>query len=454
MVTEIDEGRGLVKTTWQMVRKRVAKVEPRFAQIVDEINPDATFPLYLAYYPYGALKGDTESTFLPTPNGSFYRLTDPNAPKEIVKQLGYGKDSAPLAMLLEKNLELFIDLKEEKLSIPKAIYTPGAIFPFARILSRKSPRVYAPNGVLTLTSGVRSTFLLPNIGCSTHHGALQRDFNVSVAPPKTLYDEWHVFKEIAQSPHADCHWRACLLYFSHKWLDKFSKDKSWLPLKLYLHELGWQQSEYQRNHFYYDVIFSMLQKKRNLKPNPYLVDTARHLFTIAMGAAPGYQPLTNDDALPVTMLQNVFMQSYGLKKYIPTFIGPQSYQFEKNALPIYYSLQQPSSYVFSPKSRKIASTISELRELQHIMRAFTAELAKPNALCSDTFINTIANHVQFTYYHNEVDRHKIIKPSLELEKLDRRFQLSPNAAAQFASDARFLRGCISIKRQKDVIPRA
>ena len=446
MVTEIDEGRGLVKTTWQAVRKRVAIIEPRFAQIVDELDPDHTFPLYLAYYPYGALKGDTESTFLPNKDGSFYRLTDPNAPKEIVKQLGYGKDSAPLAMLLDKNLELFIDLKEEKLSIPKAIYTPGAIFPFARILSRKSPRVYAPNGVLTLTSGVRSTFLLPNIGCATLHGALQRDFNVSAAPPKTLYDQWSVFKDIAQSPLADCNWRACLMYFSHKWLDKFSKDPRWLPLKLYLHELGWQQSEFQRNHFYYDVIFSMLQKKRNLKPNPYLVDTARHLFTIAMGAAPGYQPLINDEALPLNTLQNAFIQSYGLKKYLPTLIGPASYQFEKNALPIYYSLQQPSSYVFSPKSRKIASTISQLRELQHIMRAFISELAKPNALCSDTFINTIANQAQFTYYHNELDRHKIIRPSAELGKLDRRLQSTSVGCGQFASDARFLRGCISIKR--------
>ena len=62
MVTEIDEGRGLVKTCWAEIRKRVAKVEPRFAKIVDELGPDKGFPVYLSYLPYGAIEGDAETT--------------------------------------------------------------------------------------------------------------------------------------------------------------------------------------------------------------------------------------------------------------------------------------------------------------------------------------------------------------------------------------------------------
>lgn len=449
MVTEQDEGRGLVKTYWANIRERVAKVEPTFAKIVDTLNPDKTFPLYLAYYPYGALKGDTQSTFLPRHGKGFDRLSDPNLSKDIIKDLGYGKDSAPLAMLLDKNLELFIDLKTEGITIPRALYAPGSFFPFARVLSRKSKRTYAPNGVLTLTSGARSVFMLPNIGCATNHANLQRDFNVQNPPPKSLYEHWDIFKEITNSETIDNPWRSCLIYFSQKWLDKIDTDKAWLQLKLYFHELAWEYSEFQRNHFYYDVAFSIIQKKRNLKPNPYLADTAKHLFTTALGASPGYAPSCNENALPLDTLQHVFINSYGLKKYLPTILQPSHFNFERDKNSIYYSLQNPSTHVFSPKSREVSSTLSEMRELEHITRIFIEELAKDHEMCSNTIISKIAKNIQFNYFHNKIDRHRVVKPSTDIAKADKRFNcINPEykvSGAKFASDAPFVRGCISIK---------
>ncbi len=445
MVTEIDEGRGLVKAYWSDVRKRILKVEPVFAELVDALDIDKSFPLYLAYYPYGALKGDTQSTFLPHMNGSCYRLTDADVPKDIIKHLGYSKNGAPLAMLLDKNLELFIDLKEEGITIPRVLYTPGSFFPFAKILSRKSARTYAPNGVLTLTSGARSVFMLPNIGCATHHANLQSDYNIQSSPAKTLYTHWFLFKEIINK--SDCDWRSCLIYFSQKWLDKLFSDKAWLSLRLYLHELAWQYYEYPRNHFYYDVAFSILQKKRNLKPNPYLVDTARHLFAIALGAAPGFIPATDTQALPVDVLQKVFVESYGLKKYFATIMQPTHFNFEEDKFPIYYSLQHPSTHMFSPKSRKVSSTLAEMRELEHITRIFSQGLAGRGGLCSDTIMGQVAAGIDFNYFHNKLDRHGVVRSSSEIEKLDKRFLLKNKKTpdATFAGDSTFVRGCISLQ---------
>ncbi len=110
MFTEIDQRRGLVKTDWESVRSRVAKVEPKFAKIVDALSPDKTFPLWLAYYRWGDLKGDTVSPFLPTVEGGLYRLQDNIAPKEVLKYLGYGQTHSPMGMILEKNFEIFVDL--------------------------------------------------------------------------------------------------------------------------------------------------------------------------------------------------------------------------------------------------------------------------------------------------------------------------------------------------------
>ncbi len=244
-------------------------------------------------------------------------------------------------------------------------------------------------------------------------------------------------------------WKSCLLYFSEDWLDKIHSDKAWVKLKLYLFELAWKHYEFQRSHFYYDLSFSIIQKKRNLKPNPYLADTAKHLIATALGAAPGYVPASDDEAIPNEILQQAFINSYGLKKYLPTILQPSHFYFENDQRPIYYSLQHPATHIFSPKSNTTASTLAEMRELERITRIFTEESAKDNSTCSNTIISLISKTVDFNYYHNKVDPHRTIKPSMEIFQNDDRFHHLNcpyvSAGAKFSSDAQFLRGCISIK---------
>lgn len=189
----------------------------------------------------------------------------------------------------------------------------------------------------------------------------------------------------------------------------------------------------------------MIQKKRNLKPNPYLTDTARHLFSISLGEAPGFIPATNEDALPLNKLQEAFMNSYNLKKYFPIIMQASSYKFELSKQPIYYSLQHPSAHSFSPKSRKASSTLFEMRELEHIMRIFQEELTKKDALCSDTILGEASQNTEFKYFHNEIDPHQIIRHSSEIEKLDMQFiSKQENSDKVFPEDSKFFRGCISI----------
>lgn len=448
MVKAQDEINSLVKVYWSDVRDRVAKVEPKFAYLVDKLSPDKTFPIYLAYYPYGAMEADTKSSLFPKQGGGFYRLTDSDAPKDICKNLGYSIDSAPLGMVLEKQLELFIDLKNEGITIPWLIYTPGMFFPFASILSIKSHRVYAPNGILSSTAGARSVFMLPNIGCAINHSNLQRDLNITSPTPKSLYEHWRIFKEIADT---NSEWRCCVVYFSEKWVKKLHIDSAWIELKQYLHELAWKHYEYERNRVYYDMTFSMIQKRRNLKPNPYLADTARHLFTTAIGAAPGFVPTLNEDALPLSEIQKAYTESYNLKKYLPTIMSPTHFTCESDTSSIYYSLQNPSTHIFSPKSREVTNTLYELRELENIMRVFIEELSKENSPCNDTVLGDIAKDIEFKYYHSKPDRYRVVKMTDEIIKSDTRFTSIPKKfkkpEAIFSSDAPFLRGCVSITRK-------
>jgi hypothetical protein len=449
MLTLVDEKKGLVKTDWESVRIRVSKVAPEFAKLVDSLSPNKTFSLYLAYYPYGDFKGDTVSTFLPKIDGSNYRITDPCAPKDVINNLGYGSTSSPFGMLLEKKLEYFIDLKDLGITIPWKIYSPGAFFPLHRVLQSNSDRVYTPNGLLTAVSGTRSAFMLPKIGCLTNHLMLQRSFNVQSHPPKSLYEHWNIFKGIINSDISNCNWRSCVMYFSKKWVDKINNDKAWYPLKKFLLEMAQGSFEYARNHIYYNIAYSLIQSQRNLKPNPYLTDTACHLFTIALGAVPGYSPACNNDYLPLDTLQSAFVEAYGMKKYIPTIMQPTHFYFEnKSSLPVYYSLQCPTTLTFSPKSRKLSSTLFEMRELKHIVTVFNSELVKDSNILSGTVLSEVSKKIDFSYFHNKVDRHNHIQPSSHLITKDNRFNAeyaySSADDAIFAEDAPFVRGCIRL----------
>lgn len=454
MSTQYDERLGLVKTCWRKIRKRVAKVEPRFAQLVDQINPDDSYPIFMAYYPYGAIEADTNNTLLPNADGTYFRLNQQEAPPEVFKHLGYGANSSPFGMVLEKILESFVDLPKDKITIPWSIYTPGKFFPFNRILSYKKPHVYAPNGLLSSSAGARSTFMLANVGCHGNHGLLKRDLGIKAPVPKNLYDQFAVFKDISDSfiKENQNDWRCCVLYFSEKWIEKIhSDDTAWLPLKKYLHEIAWDHFDYLRNKVFYDCCFSLIQKNRNLKPNPYLVDTAKHLFAIALGAAPGFIPALDEEASPIHLIQEAYLQYYGLKKYYPTIMTPAYFNFETDSLPTYYSLQHPSTYIFSPRSRDATCTLYELRELEHIIKIFKSELSKDHVLCSDTILGESSKEIQFDFYHNKTDRYGLVKLSDDIIQHDERFlninkKFTLKNGVDFSAASTFLRGCVKISR--------
>lgn len=447
MYVEVDERKGLVKSFWSDIRNRFATVEPAFTEIVDQLSPDESYPLYIAYYPYGDTDADTRSSLFPNINGGYYRISDPDVPQDVMQHLGYSINGTPLGMVLEKELECYIDLKQEQITIPWLVYQPGDIFPLSTVLSKKNKHIYTPNGLLSSSAGARSAFMLPNIGAALNHSNLQRDFNIKSRPPKSLYDHWQIFREIVNSEVVNSDWRCCIVYFSEKWLRSLHQDASWKSLKQYLNELAWHRYEYERNRIYYEITFSLIQKKRNLKPNPYLVDTAKHLFATALGAVPGYAPSVDNNALPIDTLQKAFTESYGLKKYWPTIMQSRHFNFETDSLPVYYSLQHPATRVFSPKSRLVSSTINEMRELDSIMSIFLSELSKTDALASDTVIGEIAKRVKFNYFHNTPDTHNVIRSSIGLLDIDNRFRnTQPHFESEslFAADASFLRGCVSI----------
>lgn len=117
---------------------------------------------------------------------------------------------------------------------------------------------------------------------------------------------------------------------------------------------------------------------------------------------------------------------------------------------VYYSMQNPSTFTFSPSSRNTSSTLLEMRELQHLMSILKDELSEKNIACNDTELGNAARNSEFIYFHNKPDKHKVIDSSNKIIHYDKRL-LQAHAQhpdARFACDAPFMRGCILIKNKE------
>ena len=113
MFTIVDEKKGVVKTYWSEVRDRFEKVNPHLSKLIDAVSPGKNMPIYLVYFPYGMLKGDTKQSYLPLCDGGHVTLSDVNIHKDIHQDLSYGMYSSPLGMILDKYIEYFIEFDNQ-----------------------------------------------------------------------------------------------------------------------------------------------------------------------------------------------------------------------------------------------------------------------------------------------------------------------------------------------------
>ncbi len=146
MFTTIDENNGIVRTTWRELRHKFRKVDPYLSQLIDEVSPNQKMPIYLIYLPYGMIKGDTKGSYLPLHNGEQIKLSDSSVGKEILNDLGYGMNSSPLGIILDKYIEYFIEFDEQV--FPYLIHGPGTIFNKGILLKNKNARNYSPTEFL------------------------------------------------------------------------------------------------------------------------------------------------------------------------------------------------------------------------------------------------------------------------------------------------------------------
>lgn len=441
------EGENIQKVHWKDVREKIAKVNSVLARTIDEISPDNRFPLYIFRYPYGSTIANHGLFHLPiSDNEETIAINDSKIDEMIKDEFSYAQSGPPIGIIINNTTEESAENIQGEF-VPTLIGRPGTIIWLWDRLDKNS--IYSPFKVFSVTAGARCIFMLPNISDIALHRNLKRDFHVQLPPPKSILDHWDIFKAILRHPDIKSDWTTEIIFLPGSWLESMRKDRAWRPLLLLLYELAWERSAFERNQPTYELAFSKAFANRNLKPNPYIGSTFKHLFMLASGTFAGFGIATDDTYAPVSLIQKAYIESYGLRKYIPTIFNPMIFSLLKPFPPIYYSLNLPTTLESLPKARKLTNTLRDLSELNHILMIFKDEIHNERLWLDGTIIEKIVKEINFDFFHCKPDQHGEIKLTSKMIQEDQRFlnYRSELDVREVSETGAFIRGCVRISHE-------
>lgn len=423
---------------WSDLHDEVSKLCPEIARIVKDIGCDDS--VYEISYSYGELIVDKGVFQIPNDEGLVVPITHASIPNNVKNALGYS-GTIPLGLVLENSIESYLLTKDR--IIPSSILQSSQFISLWRVLEESTS--YHTGSFWNISSGARSICMIPHITDRIGYKGIKSKFNLKLNIPETLFEHWSLFVKLAKHPEFYQQWQSRILFFPEKWLARKS-DIRWQEFFLCLHKIAWEKSSFRRNQFIFDFAFSCMQENRNLRPNPYLADTVRHLIAVGSGAIPGFKVATNNIAAPISGLQKVFLEDYGLKRYAPSIV--HSAHFEQDN-PVYYSFQIPTTIVFSPKSRKKNTAIESLEEVKHIMETLLAEVLRGKLEVENTPLYDLARNVRYSYYHGDKYKNNEVQVCADIEKIDPSFTktLTNDTDYLFPEFSSFFWGCISIYAQ-------
>lgn len=432
--------------TWQEVRDTVKNASKELADIIDDISPGKEFTIFKILYPFGTKILEGKTFFIPTSSNSTAPISNPEIDQNIKNKLSY--NILPLGLITKNNVELFFDIHRK-------------IFSLALLGKGKELGIWEHfgwNDQYSITSGARSLYMLPKISETLSHKQLKKKFGITDSPPKHLYDHWQVFSQISKSSTFPITWFCEILFLSSRWIEQIKKDNAWARLALYLAEKGWQYSNFGRKKASLDILWEIFVKSlsnKELKFDPYVIDTLKHLIFICTNSIPAIAPSTGDDTTgPLKAIQTIYQdhRGYGLEEYTATIMHPQYFSVN-NAEPVYYSLQLPTLLESLPRTKKLTSVIDHVRELSDLITCFLVDHSDiwSNINLGNTHLGQILNNLKLEYFHGDMFAYgDLIKSSSKMPELDPRLKYDPTSDKKrtFASNSSFLRGCVKISTKE------
>jgi hypothetical protein len=435
----IPNKRELDRLTWQDIKESIKEVNESFFNIVENINPSESLPLYVSSFKYGDLVGD-ESTFYLADSNKLRSINEYPRCSDVYKDLNYGANSFPLAMVMEKQLEWFITDDLSGQSIPVFIHNPGDFLNVGKALNKSEDVKHAPNGLMLGQAGVKSTFLLQKIGCKKSHRGLE-ELSQNIPISSDFHEHGIAFKVI-QSETNYTAWQSKILYFSNKWIENITSNPDWAQLKKYLDDYKTSAREHISYYWHYMRMFSDAYRRINLSQNLFIQKVTNHLYEILVGGKLGFKPTDNSEGLPLETVKYVYSEHYKLKTD-PIVMVPSLYN--KNT-PIYFSLNYPCFEEYDLSLRKKESKLSELDLLKKHLLSYKDLFSKPIKSCCGTLLEELSREANFRFCHNLRTNNKDALEWLSdiklIKELDPIFNKVPDSS--FPYESTFFQGCVSI----------
>lgn len=424
------------ETYWADVRDEVYKLNPELARICDEISPGKEYPLLRLKYPYGAKIVDKGEFYLSSTDSKLISVKSPHLSSDVKKQLNYS--TIPLSLVLHNNTEVFVEANDKITSLN--FFKPGDLFGVFESMGYLAGIPAAP--IWSVTAGGRSVFMIPRITDKVGHNRIRKEFGIMTNdPPADFLSQWKVFKGIYENSGGASCWNNEVLVFTDKWFHN-NNNISLLKFQKYIFKLCWAQLQLLRDATEFNLLWSSFSdaiSNRNLKPRPYLIDTLKQLVSIANGAGVAFRPATDDSSLPVSLIQDAYINCYNLKTYIPTIMQPCKLQGEDKKA--YYSLALPMVLESTSYVKNAPSIIEDERDIKRLLDTLVKTIKGGNAI-----IDPI-KHVKYDFFHTDEDQYGEMLSSKDIPEEDPTFTSLGSKHFKdrtFCATSPFFRGCIRI----------
>lgn len=427
------------EVSWENVRKEVGQVNAILSNLIDQLEPSPSLKLFRVRYPFGSYVFNENKIHLPIYQNNLVSSFDSDSHKKIHLELS---DSfLPLALLMNKKLEVFIETSGKVL--PLNLIHAGEIFGVSDFFDNQSDKQMIRVNK-KITAGSRNIFLLPQISNEQAHRRLKVLYRLKQAVPKKLTEHWYIFREISQNIMMKDHWCCEILFFSRRFISSIRGHKNYLALENYLMAILYEKTRGLRHRLHVNSNWEVLLNEvefGNIKNIPNGIEISRRLLDVGSGLLPGFRPAIDETALPLQMIQNIYLNGYGLKEYVPIIMEPH-YLRESQTLnrPIYVSLSLP---YYTDKMRSKQSVLHELREMIYS----NENLRRLAAMRRDIDFQGI-HDLRYEYFYSEADTQSGIYATSEILKFDNsmRDQVNLYSNRKFPDKSVFLRGSILISR--------
>lgn len=176
--------------SWDKVKTDIALVNKRLYEVLETIDGIQNMLFTVLEYQYGQIIADENHFYLPNTGGKL--------------------SSVPFSMVLEKNLEMFIEFKGK--SSTHQVYREGDFLSVSSLYNTSN--THHPTDILQISSGARNTFLLCPVADARPHASLEKYFKADIPVPDDLGNHYLTFKSLCDA--ANCSWRSKLLVFPLK----------------------------------------------------------------------------------------------------------------------------------------------------------------------------------------------------------------------------------------------